>query len=93
MIGLPPLAGAVQETAADPLPGIADTPEGARGAVGAVGVTAGDGAEDGPVPTALVADTTNVYDVPFTNPDTSAWVTGRTAATRPIIGCTASWQK
>jgi hypothetical protein len=60
VIALPPLPGAVQLTAADPLPAVADTPDGCPGTVGAVGVTALDGEETGPVPTALVADTVNV---------------------------------
>ena len=76
MIGLPPFAARSSSTTAEPLPGVADTAAGASGAVGAVGVTALDGTDDGPVPTALVADTVNVYAVPFTNPDTTAWVTG-----------------
>ena len=45
---------------ADPLPAVADTPVGAPGAVGALGVTALDGEEAGPVPFALVADTVKV---------------------------------
>ena len=61
MIALPPLLdGAVQLTVADPLPAVAVTPVGAPGAVGALGVTALDGAEAGPVPLALVADTVKV---------------------------------
>ena len=61
MIALPPvLVGAVQLTAADALPAVAVTPVGAPGADGALGVTALDGAEAGPAPFALVADTVNV---------------------------------
>ena len=61
MIALPPLlAGAVQLTVADALPAVAVTPVGAPGAVGALGVTALDGDEAGPVPFALVADTVKV---------------------------------
>ena len=36
--------------------------------IGAVGVTEADAAEAGEVPTALVADTVNVYAVPLDNP-------------------------
>ena len=60
MIALPPLLGAVQLTVAELLPAVADTPVGVPGAVGAVGVTALDGEEAGPVPMALVADTVKV---------------------------------
>ena len=59
-MALPPLAGAVHETPAAAFPAVALTPVGAPGAVGAVGVTALDGAEFGPVPTAFVADTVKV---------------------------------
>src|SRR6478735_5989329 len=40
------------------------------------GVTALDAAEAGPVPTALVADTVNVYAVPLVRPVTVAVVAG-----------------
>ncbi len=60
MIALPPLFGAVQLTVAEALPPVAVTPVGAPGAVGALGVTALDGDEAGPVPTALAADTVKV---------------------------------
>ena len=60
MIALPPLLGAVQLTVADPLPAVADTPIGCPGTVGRAGVTALEGTEACPVPTALVADTVNV---------------------------------
>jgi hypothetical protein len=77
VIGLPPLlAGADQLTVADPLPPTADTPVGAPGATAACGTTAFDAAEAGPVPTAFVAVTVNVYVVPFTNPVTFADVGG-----------------
>ena len=71
-MGLPPSAGAVQLTVAEPLPGRADAPVGAAGAVAPAGVTAFDGADAGPVPTALVAVTVNVYVVPFVRPVTVA---------------------
>ena len=69
MIALPPLAGADHVTVADPFPATAVGAAGAFGAVGgAVGVTALDGAEAGPVPTALVAATVKVYAVPLLKP-------------------------
>ena len=40
------------------------------------GVTTFDAADCGPVPTALVAATLNVYDVPFVNPPTVTVVAG-----------------
>ena len=43
---------------------------------GADGVTAADAADAGPVPTLFVADTVNVYAVPFVNPDTVTLVAG-----------------
>ena len=43
---------------------------------GANGVTAPDAADAGPVPTALVAETVNVYAVPFVKPLTVADVAG-----------------
>jgi hypothetical protein len=41
-----------------------------------VGVTEFDAADAGPVPTALVADTLNVYAVPLVNPVTVVLVAG-----------------
>jgi hypothetical protein len=59
VIALPPVVvGAVQLTVANALPAVAVTPVGAPGS--ALGVTALDGAETGPVPLELVADTVNV---------------------------------
>jgi hypothetical protein len=43
---------------------------------GTLGVTAADDADAGPVPTALVADTVNVYAVPLVSPVTVAVVAG-----------------
>jgi hypothetical protein len=60
VITLPPLLGAVQLTDADPLPPVADTPDGTPGTVGAAGVTALEGTEACPVPTELAAETVNV---------------------------------
>jgi hypothetical protein len=62
------LAGAVQETAAEALPAVADTDVGAPGAV--AGVTAGLAADGALVPAPLVAVTVNVYGVPLTRPIT-----------------------
>jgi hypothetical protein len=68
VIALPLSAGAVQATDADAFPAVAVTAVGALG--GAAGVTAFDEADAGPVPTPLVAVTTNVYVVPFVSPGT-----------------------
>ena len=62
----PLLAGATKLTEACALPGIAVTPVGAPGTV--TGITGLDGAEAGPVPTALVAVTVKVYAVPLVKP-------------------------
>ena len=87
MIGLPPLAGAVQVTLADPLPAVAVTLVGAPGGVGAVGVTALDCEDVGPVPTALVALTVNVYVAPLVRPVIVALVAGGDPVT--VIGACA----
>jgi hypothetical protein len=72
---LPPvLVGAVQLTVAARLPAVAVTPVGAPGNV--LGVTAFDGADAGPVPVALVAETVKVYVVPFVKPVTVVDVAG-----------------
>jgi hypothetical protein len=58
-MALPPLdSGAVQETRAEALAGVATTPVGGSGTV--AGVTGDDGVEAGPVPTAFVAVTVKV---------------------------------
>ena len=57
---LPPSAGAVQDTTADPSPAVAVTPVGAPGAAGPLGVTGVEAADAGPVPMALVAVTVKV---------------------------------
>ena len=60
LIAAPPSdAGAVHDTVASALPPVADTPVGAPGTVGSV--TALDGLEAEPVPTLLVAVTSNLY--------------------------------
>jgi hypothetical protein len=76
VIALPPFDGAVQLTDADPSPAVAVTPVGAPGAVGAAGVTGLEAADSALVPTALVADTVNVYGVPFVRPVTVVEVAG-----------------
>jgi hypothetical protein len=76
VIALPPFDGAVQDTTAWASPAAAVTPVGAAGAVAPAGVTAEEAAEAGPVPTALVADTVNVYAVPLVRPVTVAVVAG-----------------
>ena len=71
VIGLPPLnTGACQLTRARPTPPAAATFVGGSGDV--AGVTELDGSDGAPVPTALVAVTVNVYDVPFVRPATIA---------------------
>src|SRR5689334_12168831 len=55
--------------------------------VPAVGVTAFDAAEVGPVPTALVADTVKVYAVPFVRPEMVAVVAGGLPVT--VVGVCA----
>src|SRR5256885_13181750 len=62
-------AGAVNVTVACALPPIAVTPVGGPGTV--AGVTEFDGADGGPVPTAFVAVTVKVYEVPLVNPVTT----------------------
>src|SRR2546428_9729798 len=68
VMGVPPLAGLVQLTLADAIPGVATTPVGADG--GAKIVTAAEGAEAGPSPIPFVATTVKVYVVPASNPVT-----------------------
>jgi hypothetical protein len=58
---LPPEStGAAHVTVADALPAVAVTPVGAPGTLGALGTTAFEADESGPVPVALVAETLNV---------------------------------
>jgi len=67
--GLPPLeAGGAKLTVDCALPVVAVALVGGPGTV--AGVTDGEGLEAGPVPTALVAVTVNVYEVPFVSPVT-----------------------
>jgi hypothetical protein len=87
VIGLPPLAGAVQLTVADWFPAVAVTFAGAAGTVGAVGVTEADGAEAEPVPTLLVALTVKVYAVPSVRPVMVAVVGGGVPGT--VVGVCA----
>jgi hypothetical protein len=58
-------AGGDHDTTADESPGDPVTPVGAPGGVGPVGVTGFEGADAGPLPMALAADTVNVYVVPL----------------------------
>ena len=74
-------AGAVNVTVACAFPAVAVPMVGAPGTV--AGVTLLDAAEAGPVPTALVAVTVNVYAVPFARPVTVIEVQG--AAQLPVI--------
>jgi hypothetical protein len=77
VIALPPvLPGAVQLTSAWLVAALAVTPVGAPGGLACTGVTLLDCADAGPVPTALVALTVNVYAVPFVSPVTVALVAG-----------------
>ena len=69
MTAVPPLfAGAVNVTTAVPLPVVAVPIVGAPGTV--AGTNAFDAAEAGPVPTAFVAFTVQVYVLPFVIPVT-----------------------
>jgi hypothetical protein len=70
----PSLAGAVHVTVACALPAEAVPIVGAPGTVGGSGVTELETAEDGPVPTALVAVTVKVYAVPLASPLTAVEV-------------------
>ena len=71
MIAEPPLlAGADHVKATVVLPGVPATAVGALGTVR--GVTAAETVDVAPVPTALVALTRNVYDVPLVKPVTVA---------------------
>ena len=96
VIALPLFAGRRPRlTVADAFPAVADTPDGAAGAVGPLGVTAFDAADAGPVPTPFVAVTLNVYAVPFVNPVTVVEVAGGApvivvgaCATAPMNGVT-----
>ena len=66
----PPSDGAVQLRLTDWSAGDAVTPVGAPGTVAAVGITAAEELELGPMPTPLIAATVNVYAVPFVRPVT-----------------------
>ncbi len=71
MMGLPPSdCGGVHDTTADASPGLAETAVGGSGRV--AGTTGVDEVDTGPVPTAFVAVTVNVYAVPFVKPVTVA---------------------
>lgn len=88
----PPLFnGAVNVTAAEPLPRVADTPVGGSGTV--AGVTAFEGDDSALFPTKFVACTVNVYTVPLVRPVTLHGLTehdatvppGDAVATKPVI--------
>ena len=67
VIEAPPVEnGADQETTTDPPPLTPTTPVGVPGTD--AGVTAADGSEPAPAPTAFEAVTVNVYDAPFVSP-------------------------
>jgi hypothetical protein len=70
------LLGAVQLTDACPVAGVAVTPVGADGAVGASGATAFDCVETGPDPFGFAACTLKVYVVPGLRPATVMLVAG-----------------
>ncbi len=67
-----------------PLPAVATTPDGAGG--GPTGVMEAEAAELGPVPSALVAVTVNVYGVPLARPVTDTEVAGGEPLTT-VVGC------
>jgi hypothetical protein len=79
---LPPFDdGADHDSDTEPFPAVPDTADGAPGKVaGAAGVTAAEAADSGPVPTALIAATVNVYAVPLVNP-----VTVNVVAVDPVV--------
>jgi len=86
VIWLPPLDGAVQDTLAVVLPGVATTLVGAEGTVAGPTVTGLEAADWGPDPTALVAVTLNVYAVFGVSPVRTVDVTGGEPLT-----CTELW--
>ena len=63
--------GAIQRTTAEASRGFAETPVGADGRAGLVGVAVTN-AEGTLVPTLFVADTRNEYTVPFVRPVTTS---------------------
>ncbi len=75
-------AGAVQLRATEVFPAVPVTPVGAPGVV--AGVTAAEGDESGPVPTAVTAATVKVYAVPLVRPVTVKLVAA-------VVVCTAVW--
>jgi hypothetical protein len=66
--------GALQETVAEPFPGVPVTEVGVPGTPR--GVTDPDGAEAVPAPIPLLAVTVKVYAVPFVSPVTVVLVSG-----------------
>lgn len=88
VIGLPFETGAVKLTVALALPADAVTPIGAPGAVNVPGVTLFEIDDRGPVPTALVAVTLNVYAVPLVNPVTIIGLVAPVAVLLPGLDVT-----
>jgi hypothetical protein len=81
-MALPPLlAGFVQLTLAERKPATAVTPVGAEGTE--VGTTALEGGDGGLLPTAFVATTVKVYEVPLVSPITVALVAPLVTAVNP----------
>ena len=74
--------GADQVSVAVPLPGVAGPIAGAAGTPGC-GVTERDAADDGPMPTRLIAATVNEYAVPFAKPPNVVDVTVPTVIEEP----------
>ena len=68
VMALPPGGAAAQVTDAEATAGVAVTPVGLPGTVGAVGVTLFDEADSGPDPLALAAWTVKAYSVPLVRP-------------------------
>lgn len=86
VIGLPPLFGAVHETAAVLSPADATTPVGVSGATAALGVTAFEFGDAVLLPTELVAYTVNVYPVPGVRP-VMIWLVGGGEPATVTAGC------
>lgn len=87
VIALPPLlAGATNATLAEVLPAAATTAVGASGTV--TGVTAVEAVEATELPTAFVANTVKVYDIPFIKPVTVSGELDPVAVTPPGLDVT-----
>lgn len=87
VIALPPLlAGATNATLAEVFPAAATTAVGASGTV--TGVTAVEAVEAAELPTAFVATTVKVYDIPFVKPVTVSGEFDPVAVTPPRLDVT-----